>query len=142
MGIALACYRPHRWTDIGGRVIAAWTRSPYSHCEIVIDGLCYTSSIRDGGVRVKRIDTSAQHWDVIPITWASADAAQAVFRQMAGLPYGWLDLIGQHVLRLPITGRGVICSELCAAMLLLPRPESYSPGALAEYAMMRSAAKL
>ncbi len=137
--VELAAYRPHRWTDIGGHVIAAWTRSPYSHCEIVIDGMCYTSSIRDGGVRAKRIDTSAPHWTVLPVPWADAERALSVYRSMQGMPYGWMDLIAQHVLRLPITGRGVICSEICAAMLGLPRPESYHPGGLVEYVQARSA---
>lgn len=138
--VQLAAYTPHRWTDVGGHVIAAWTRSPYSHCEIVIDGMCHSSSIRDRGVRTKRIDLDRPHWTVIPAPWVDAGRALAVYRSMEGLPYGWMDLIAQHVLRLPVSGRGVICSELCAAMLGLPRPESYHPGGLVEYVVARSAA--
>ena len=135
--VQLAAYRPHRWWDIGGRIIAAWTRSPYSHCEIVIDGRCYSSSVRDGGVRAKRIDVTGPHWDVFDVEWADAERALLVYQAHAGQPYGWLDLFAQHVLRLPVTGRGVICSELCAAMLGLPRAESYSPGSLVDYVQAR-----
>lgn len=53
--IALAAYTPHRWNDIGGHLICWWTRSKYSHVEIVIDGWCYSSSIRRGGVSRERI---------------------------------------------------------------------------------------
>ena len=36
------------------------TRSPYSHCELVIDGVCWSASARDGGVRGKVIDLVSQ----------------------------------------------------------------------------------
>ncbi len=137
----LALYRPHRWQDIGGYVIAWWTRSAYSHCELVIDGWCYSSSIRRGGVSRERIDLNKPHWRVIPIEWAHEEAALRVYRRYEGMPYGWLDLITQHVLRLPVDDPGLLCSELCALMLGLPESmaRGMSPGALVEYVLSRNA---
>ena len=140
--IALAAYTPYKWHDIGGRLICWWTRSPYSHVEIVIDGVCYSSSLRDGGVRRKAIDLSQPHWRVTPITWADEGAALRVYRGHDGMDYGWTDLLTQHVLRLPVDDPGLLCSELCALMLGLPESTArgMSPGALVEYVEMRNAA--
>ena len=139
--IALAAYKPHRWTDIGGRLICWWTRSPYSHVEVVINGVCYSSSLRRGGVSRAAIDLSKSHWRVIPIKWADAGAALRVYRQHDGKPYGYWDLITQHVLRLPVDDPGLLCSELCALMLGLPESTArgMSPGQLVEYVLSRNA---
>ena len=141
MSMALAAYEPHRWNDIGGHLTAWWTRSPYSHVEIVINGVCYSSSMRDGGVRKKVIDLDKPWWRVIPIEWADEDAALRVFRRYEGQPYGYLDLLTQHVLRLPVDDPGLLCSELCALMLGLPESTArgMAPGALVEYVLSRNA---
>ena len=139
--IALAAYTPHKWHDIGGRLICWWTRSPYSHVEIVINGVCYSSSLRRGGVSKAVIDLDKPHWRVIPIEWADEEAALRVYRRYEGMPYGWGDLIAQHVLRLPVDDPGLLCSELCALMLRLPESTArgMTPGQLVEYVEMRNA---
>lgn len=140
--IALAAYTPHKWHDIGGRLICAWTRSPYSHVEIVINGMCYSSSLRDGGVRKKAIDLGKPHWRVIPIAGADETEVLRVFFRNQGKPYGWMDLLTQHVLRLPVDDPGLLCSEIAALMLGLPESTArgMSPGQLVEYVEMRNAA--
>ena len=146
--IALAAYTPHRPQDALGHLTAWWTdrnparrtppgRPPVSHVEVVIDGMCHSSSLRDGGVRRKLIDLDRPHWRVIPITWRSPDAALKVFARHNGEPYAWGDLIAQHVLRLPIDFRGPTCSELCALMLGIPRAERIDPAWLTDYCESR-----
>jgi hypothetical protein len=147
--IALAAYTPHKWHDIGGHLTARWTRRPESHVEIVIEPVvydpfgawCYSSSLRGGGVRSKVIDLTPRWWRVIPIEWRDEEAALRVFEQHKGKPYGWMDLITQHVLRLPVDDPGLLCSELCALMLGLPESTArgMSPGALVEYVLSRDA---
>lgn len=139
MSMALAAYEPHRWNDIGGRLTAWWTRSPYSHVEIVINGVCYSSSLRDGGVRKKVIDLDKPHWRVIPIEWCNETDAWREFEMRNGKPYGYWDLLTQHVLRLPVDDPGLLCSELCALMLGLPESTArgMTPGQLVEYVLMR-----
>ena len=131
MGVRLALYRPHRWQDIGGYLIAWWTRSAYSHCELVIDCWCYSSSIRDGGVRRKQIDITQPHWTVIDID-ADPEKVLALYERTKGEPYGWLDLLTQQVLRLPLSSAGWFCSEWCAAVLGCAESWRLSPGALAK----------
>lgn len=144
MSIALASYTPHRAEDLLGYGVAWWTdRNPkrrlpagrtwVSHVEVVVDGVCYTSSLRDGGVRSKVIDLDKPWWRVTPIAWRTPDAALRVFREHEGEPYGYADLIAQHVLRLPVDFRGPTCSELAALMLGLPRAERIDPAWLTDY---------
>jgi len=146
--IALAAYTPHRASDALGHLTAWWTdrdparrmppgRPPVSHVEVVIDGVCHSSSLRDGGVRAKAIDLDRPHWRVIPIAWRSPAEALRVFRHHDGTPYGYVDLVAQHVLRLPVDVRGLTCSELCALMLGLPRAERIDPAWLTDYCESR-----
>jgi hypothetical protein len=106
------------------------TRSPYSHCEIVIDGVCWSSSIRDGGVRAKRIDLDSGHWHVIPL---HTDPARALawFKSHMGQGYDWLGVLRFIVPFIPQRAGRWFCSEACAAALGLPCPSHYSPGGLA-----------
>jgi hypothetical protein len=54
MTVKLALYKGRG--GIANAVIRWWTGSIYSHCELVVDGLCYSSSVMDKGVRRKQID--------------------------------------------------------------------------------------
>lgn len=68
--ISLAMYKARgNWVD---KIIRLFTGKPYSHCEVAIKiGLsvyqCYSSSPRDGGVRVKTMRLPADKWDLIPV---------------------------------------------------------------------------
>ena len=132
--VRLALYKPHKWHDIGGRLICWWTRSEYSHCELVVAGECYSSSIRDGGVRQRWIDLHERHWDVIDLPWADPAGVIALYAQTRKQQYGWLDLIGAQIFNRRLQLRdGWFCSEWCAAALGMPSPEIYSPGALGDF---------
>lgn len=139
--IAIAGYKPYKMTDIGGHLICAWTREKYSHVELIIDTdldlnrpkQSYSSSIRDGGIRVKPI-LFKEHWDVFPLE-ADEKYALAVFNDFAGRSYGWSDLIAQHVLRLPVRNDSIICSELVLLMLGVDASiaNSLNPGQVMRY---------
>lgn len=139
--IALAGYKPYKKTDIGGHLICAWTREKYSHVELIIDTnldlskpkQSYSSSIRDKGVRTKPILFN-DHWDVFPLD-ADEKYALSVFNRFEGQPYGWLDLIAQHVLRLPVRNGSIVCSELALLMLGVDESiaNSLNPGQAVRY---------
>lgn len=126
-------------------IIRALTGSPYSHCElaVLIPPLngdpddhtvfdCYSSSIRDGGVRLKTMPLPADKWDLIPVNQQDAyiDVLH-YFAQTRGKPY---DFIGACGVVLGIKGslKKWFCSEWCAAALGLQYPDRYSPQALAD----------
>lgn len=147
--LALAAYTPYRGLrDAAGYAIAWWTdrdpdaRTPpgrprVSHVELVIDGVCHSSSLRRGGVSTAVINLNKPHWRVVPIDWRDPDEALQVYRLYEGEPYGYGDLLAQHVLRLPVDFRGPTCSELVARMLGLPRGEGLSPAWITDYCESR-----
>lgn len=65
--------------DIYDWLISLVTLSKYSHCEIVFsDGMCASSSVRDGGIRFKKIDLSDEKWEVFTL---KGDYNEAAIRQ-------------------------------------------------------------
>lgn len=118
-----------------------WTRSIYSHCELVYHqsdvmngkSLCASSSARDGGVRLKYIDLSSGHWDVFELpglTEQQAEAARAWFYEKSDARAGY-DWFGLLWFVLPVKAfnnpRRWFCSEALAAALGLPKPHKYHP---------------
>lgn len=117
----------HRLFD---RVVQFLTKGPYSHCELAIDGQCYSSSWRDGGVRRKTIDLASGNWDVHPIHLADEDYVRAWFELHMGDKYDVLGLFG-FVLPWRTESRSRwFCSEACAEALGLSRGWKISPNDL------------
>lgn len=128
MSVNLAMYKaPGNWLN---RLICWWTGSQYSHCELVVRGTCYSSSVRDGGVRGKCMALPAGSWDVIPIPWADADSVTQWFADHERDRYGWLDLLTGQLLGMQRDHRGVFCSEACAKALGMRSATRMSPQSL------------
>lgn len=68
------------------------TLSKYSHAELQVDGECYSSSARDGGVRKKKINLASGKWDVYEVL---ADHKKIIdwFEKHDGDKYGWRGII-------------------------------------------------
>ena len=128
MSVQLALYKGRG--TLFNRLIRWWTNSAYSHCELVINGMCYSSSIRDGGVRGKAMALPADKWDLIDLPWADADTCQEWFNEHAHDKYGFTDLILCQLLGARRDHRGVFCSEACAKALGLRNSTRMSPQAL------------
>lgn len=105
---------------------------PYSHAELVIDGRCYSSSVRDGGVRSKAIALDPARWRVIDLPRADADAALRRFAQREGLGYDWPGALRWGLPFLKQRPRADYCFEVVAYMLGLPAPERWHPLDLAD----------
>ena len=115
------------------------TRGPYSHCELVErlpDGLfiCYSSSVRDKGVRSKRMPLPIEKWDLLPIN-ADPLALETFFRQHDDKGYDWLGAMGFVLLSQGKQER-LFCSEFCAEFLHLRDSWRWSPNLL--YALVSS----
>lgn len=95
-----------------------WTRSKYSHVELVIDGVCYSSSGRDGGVRKKVISTlyTSGRWDIYEVQIDKAFALN-LFKREAGLGYDYLGVAKFVLPFIPSSQSRWYCSELVTAML-------------------------
>ena len=132
-----AWYRPGvAAARVSDWIIRTLTGRPYSHCELAVpcaDGQydCYSSSIRDGGVRFKTMPLPPEKWDLIPVDVNPEQVYEALAATF-GAKYDWLGATGV-IARWRHDRYKWFCSEWCAWTLGLAKPERFSPGSLAEY---------
>lgn len=118
---------------IGNALIRWWTRSPYSHCELVVDGVAYSSSLMDKGVRSKVIDFKPEHWDMVELPASLHHRVLGYYESTKGQRYSWLDLIRCQIFNSNADEDGAsFCSEWCAAAIGFPNPATYSPQTLGD----------
>jgi len=138
----LALYKgpPTDWQHkIAHWAVCTATGSIYSHCELVIGGVCWSASARDGapgkrnGVRGKVIDLASGRWDVIELP-ADLDEAAALawFQAHNGSRYDWAGVFRFVLPLLPHRQDQWFCSEACGAALGIANPHELSPATLAE----------
>jgi len=134
--VQIAFYRgpPRRWLHkLSHWLICLFTLSRYSHCELVIDGVCWSSSARDGGVRQKQIDLTDGKWIVVNVPSADADAALDWFYRHEGKSYDYLGVV-QFLLPFVRQGRDKwFCSEATSEALGLPCATKTTPQDLYEW---------
>lgn len=110
--------------------VKSWTRSKYSHAEIVFsDGMAASSSFADGGVRFKHIDFDPAKWDFIEIT-GDESKARKWFVSHEGKAY---DIIGNVGFVIGLIRDGSdkwSCAESIAAALGYLEPWRFSPAIL------------
>lgn len=122
--------RPGHLVD---RLIRWRTSSNTSHVELVVDGLMYSSSPVDGGVRSKPFPANPD-----PNTWILVDLPDTVavkilsfFQATKGSKYDWLAVAVGQLLAAKIKSRDKwFCSEWCASALGKHDSWRYSPGLL------------
>ncbi len=115
---------------IYSRAVRLWTRSPYSHAEIIFsDGKAASSSFVDGGVRFKRIAFDPAHWDFIEID-ADENAARQWFTDHEGRAYDLLGNLGFVIGFIRDSSDKWSCAESIADALGFPEPWRYSPAIL------------
>lgn len=122
--------------------ISWFTWGPYSHVELVFsDGVFFSSSPRDDGVRFKKIEPKEDHWRFYPVDVTSQQ--EQIVRDWCntkvGLPYDWM---GIHAFFIPWVIRQRkeewFCSEICITALqlvdLFPgvRPHKTTPNRMAK----------
>ena len=107
--------------------------SIFSHVELEIDGVFYSSSNRDGGVRSKIIDTSNEK------KWVSFELKNNIdrniclnyFKSVEGQKYDWLNIFFSQIIKLNIQSNNKqICSEFVGNCLGLEDSYKYSPESL------------
>lgn len=146
--VYLACYkgkaqkRLHRLCD---NITKFFTRGDYSHCEIaVFDGEkyhCYSSSIRDGGVRLKQINLNPEHWDLFALPDNLRQQVQFYYNATVGEYYDLWGALG-CVAGLRQHQHKYFCSEWCFnAIFQSEQGWRFSPSQLAEIVKHKSSLK-
>lgn len=115
---------------IYNRLVRWWTRSPYSHAEIIFtDGMAASSSFADGGVRFKRIDFDPTHWDFVEIE-ADEASVRHWFAEREGRAYDLMGNVGFVLGFVPDGQDKFSCAESVAASLGYQEPWRFSPAIL------------
>jgi len=132
--VQAAFYRGTRpgLAGIYNRIVRWWTRSEFSHVELVLStGRAWSASFADGGVRSKLIDFDTENWILIDLPRELEQGAEAWFQARRGAKYDLLGNLQFVLLPIPHSQRRWFCSEAVAAALDIPDPWRYSPGTLA-----------
>lgn len=102
-------------------IICLATLSRYSHCELVFsDGVCASSSMRDSGVRFKKIDLTDDKWDVyelFDITEEDERLIRYYFQINDDDAYNYIGAIGSMFGLELIQEDKKWCSEICATTI-------------------------
>lgn len=124
-------------------LIRWWTKSPYSHCELVfdegMDSLAASSSRVDGGVRFKQIQFTNEDWDFVEIPDELKQSAYIWFKTHVGNQY---DMQGDfHFFIGPVgpdeKDHKYFCSEAVGYALGIAEAWRFDPGTL--YAALKHA---
>ena len=103
-----------------------WVR--YSHAELVVDGVSYSASLRDEGVRAKVIDFGSGRWDVSDIaTGFNPDACVMRALVMIGMKYDRAGALAMAIPPLRQDPAKLYCFEFVAAALGLKNPHTLDP---------------
>ena len=116
---------------VSNRLIRWWTRSIYSHCELVFSGgMAASSSFIDGGVRFKRINFNPEHWDFIGVDGDEASALQW-FTEREDAKYDVFGIAGFVMGFIGHDKNKYTCGESIAGALGFAEPERFTPALLA-----------
>lgn len=121
------------WID---RFIAWYCRGEYSHCELVMTmlddskGVCLSSSMQDGGVRIKAINFNPDHWDLVTVS-VDLDRLNRWIQENLGMKYDRRGLFGFVLRRIPEKKKRWYCSEAVADIMGLGDPWRFDPCSLA-----------
>lgn len=122
-------------TELLDRIICFFTRSKYSHVELVYDyspvsqiGLCASSSSRDGGVRQTRIDFSTGRWELYEIpTTKTKDQIIDWFDMRGNCQYDWAGALGAYIERINGKDKRYFCVEAVGECLDIPGASKMTP---------------
>lgn len=107
-----------------------------THVEAILaerpDGrhLIASSSLRDGGVRIKAATLDPAHWLIADVPAWDADAAREWFAQHIGEPYDWRGALAT-VLPGKNASRRWFCNEAVGAAVGLRSPAAFGPAQFA-----------
>ena len=104
---------------IQDKFVRVWTKSKFSHCELIINDISYSSSPRDHGVRKKLIDYDRQNWLIFNLKDTfDINIALQFLNEKLGKKYDDLGIIFSQVFNLDKQDKNkYFCSELIAECL-------------------------
>lgn len=125
MKVQIAFYKAKGdWVDL---LIRVFTNSKYSHVELVHNKDWYSSSPRDGGVRVKQIQDDGNSWDFIEVD-IDKEILYQKYREYKGRGYDFKAILLSNILPIGWHSKGkMTCSEFVADVLGYGNPSKFNP---------------
>jgi hypothetical protein len=104
---------------ITDKTVGLLTCSKYSHVELIIDGLAYSSSMRDGGVRAKQIEFKPERWDFVRLHNVNEKAIETFYKLTKDAKYDYYGATVNQVMKIekPMWSERWYCSEWIATAL-------------------------
>ena len=101
----------------------------HSHAEICIDGICYSSSVGDGGVRSKEIDLNPDKWDLLELQMTEKEKQESLerFKPMQNKSYDFIGALGVVLSFIRDSADKFFCFEVVARMLNMQNPSKVTP---------------
>lgn len=99
----------------------------YSHSELIIDGICYSSMAGGGGVRAAVLNMDRDEWDIFDCPNVDADAALARFEKIKGQGYDWLGAVSWAIPFAKHRPTRYSCFETDATMLEMENAHRQGP---------------
>ncbi len=113
------------------KIIRWRTSSDVSHVELIVDGTMFSSSPRDGGVRLKVPPTYMKNWRIVDIPNVTNASIYEFFDQTRGASYDWLGAIAGAGAAVDIQAKNKwFCSEWCAHALGFENGWRFTPASL------------
>lgn len=117
----LAFYKAE-YGDWKEKILAFLTGGPFSHVEFILqdfpngDSLCFSSSTRDGGTRIKRMNINNEHWIIYPLYRTESNTIYDFCIDRCGVPYDWWSIL---LFFFPFTlqNNKYYCSEIVSIIL-------------------------
>lgn len=139
--LTIAFYRGRK--RLFNRFVSWFLRGPYSHCELVLetnDGVseCISSSLSDGGVRLKKIELKPENWDLVEVPGDPVAALRWLVAH-EGNGYDLVGLLSFVGRRGVSSGKRSFCSEAVAAMLGWPESRRFDTMTLYATCLIQSA---
>lgn len=123
--LSLLFYRA-KYGNIQDKLISLVTCGPFSHVELKFsDGVCFSSSLRDGGTRFKKIAINPKHWAEIELlTWEDEYSVKEKrirtwCEAKQGLQYNLAGVLGLDKVCVLKNRNKWFCSELCLSAITL-----------------------
>ena len=118
---------------ITDKIIKFWTKSKYSHVELIIKDEWYSTSPRIKTIQKRKLTPNNEHWDYIDIE-VNNKFVQDFFKRTEGAKYDWAGIFLSQFLPLNLhSKRRWFCSEWVAEVTQIVNigdGNKFSPGKL------------
>lgn len=129
--VSIAFYKGYLSKNLTNRIISLFTFSKYSHVELVINGVSYSSRSESNGVIDKLINYERydNEWDIIDIEISndSIDNIMKFFNETKGTSYDYIGIFLYHFIPINIEDpKRYYCSEWIAKALKFEYPNLFN----------------